>query len=173
MTTATRPPPAKGGAATDPNTTTLCGSCRAGECMCGGDCDCRPCAARLAKEEGVRYLETLQFGGREPICLARGTATGAPGPTLCGIDRFAKGGPGWSLGGGVTGPGYRHEACPGCVSVARRRYPDLPVVGMACLSELFAVPLGVRTYSCSTDVPGLRDEMRAAARAFAEAGGRG
>lgn len=29
--------------------------------------------------------------------LVRATGTGTPGPTLCGIDRFAKDTPGWSI----------------------------------------------------------------------------
>lgn len=84
-------------------------------------------------------LSTLQFhwGGlfdSKPtdhlVHLVRSTRTGTPGPTLCGIDRFDKDGPGWSVGGGVTGPGIRHDPCPGCVDVARRDYSGLPVSGM-------------------------------------------
>jgi hypothetical protein len=56
--------------------------------------------------------------------------TGTPGPTLCGIDRFAKDAPGWSVGGGTSGPNIEHKPCPGCVQVARVELPDLPIVGL-------------------------------------------
>lgn len=49
---------------------------------------------------------------------------GTPGSTLCGIDRFAKDSPGWSVGGGVSGEG---KACHAC---ADARAPGLPVGGM-------------------------------------------
>lgn len=45
--------------------------------------------------------------------------------TLCGIDMFTKDAPGWSRGGGVTGPGYTHVACPTCREVANDRFPGL------------------------------------------------
>lgn len=63
--------------------------------------------------------------------LVRMTPTsGTPGATLCGIDRFAKGGPGFSVGGGVSRPGGEPwPPCTGCVGVADRDYPGLPVWG--------------------------------------------
>jgi hypothetical protein len=50
---------------------------------------------------------------------------GTPGPTLCGIDRFNPGGPGWSLGGGVLGPEVEQRPCQDCVAVAVAEYPGL------------------------------------------------
>jgi hypothetical protein len=49
--------------------------------------------------------------------------------TLCGIDMFPRDrrGPGFSRGGGVTGPDMRHVPCPTCRVVAANRYPDLTV----------------------------------------------
>lgn len=83
----------------------------------------------------VGYV-TLQFhvGGlfdSEPvddmIHLVRSAGRhGTPGPTLCGIDRFAPGTPGWSVGGGVTGPDRTHRPCPECVEAAD---PALTVTG--------------------------------------------
>jgi len=70
----------------------------------------------------VVELVTLQFawGGlfdSRPadslIHLVRGTDHGTPGPTLCGIDRFAEDAPGWSVGGGVYDPGIDVTPCPG------------------------------------------------------------
>ncbi len=86
----------------------------------------------------VRFLVTLQFanGGLFDsvpvdylIHLVRGTNRGTPGPTLCNIDRFAKGGPGWSVGGGVSGGGIVLTPCGGCAAAARDEYPGLPVCG--------------------------------------------
>lgn len=66
------------------------------------------------------------------VCLVTAVERGGtPGPTLCGIDRFRKDPPvpGWSVGGGVRGPGIENKACKGCAAVAREKYPDLPVYG--------------------------------------------
>jgi len=63
--------------------------------------------------------------------LVRRTKTGTPGPTLCGIDRFAKDTPGWSVGGGISGPDITHTPCDGCVAEARANYSDLPISGLA------------------------------------------
>lgn len=93
----------------------------------------------LAEAE-VTGLVTLQFAwggliGAKPaespslIHLVRSARRGSPGPTLCGIDRFGGDVPGWSLGGGVTGPGYEHVPCPGCAAAARKQFPGLPVHG--------------------------------------------
>ena len=87
----------------------------------------------------VVTLSTLQFhtGGMfdsQPtdhlVHLVRSTKRGTPGPTLCGIDRFAPGSAGWSVGGGVTGPGFTHTPCGGCVEVARGDFPGLPITGI-------------------------------------------
>lgn len=53
-----------------------------------------------------------------------------PGPTLCDINRFDEGGPGWSVAGGISGPGIEHTPCQGCAAAARRDYPDLPIRGL-------------------------------------------
>ena len=66
------------------------------------------------------------------IHLVRRTKNGTPGPTLCGIDRFAKDGPGWSMGGGFIDP--EATACEGC---DRERDPSLPVVHIS-FCHLFA-----------------------------------
>lgn len=105
------------------------------------------------------YLSTLQFswGGlfdSRPADgkahLVRGAKRGTPGPTLCGIDRFAKDGPGWSVGGGVSGPGITHTPCEGCVAEARKTYPGLPITGLA--SDVIAEQLGARHYRHSADI---------------------
>lgn len=62
--------------------------------------------------------------------LVRSTKRGTPGPTLCGIDRFAKDAPGWSVRGGISGPKITHTPCDGCVAKAAANYPDLPVGGL-------------------------------------------
>lgn len=59
------------------------------------------------------------------VHLVRGTATGTPGPTLCGIDRFAADAAGWSMGGGIHGPGVVQVPCAGCVATARDQFPGM------------------------------------------------
>jgi hypothetical protein len=96
----------------------------------------------------VRALSTLQFStgglfdGRPvdgyKVHLIRSTNRGTPGPTLCGIDRFAKDSAGWSVGGGLTGGSIKHEACDGCVRAARAEFPGLPVVGSVGAFEMRA-----------------------------------
>ncbi len=86
----------------------------------------------------ITGLSTLQwswgglFNGRPvmDICLVRSTDRGTPGPTLCGLDRFARDSPGWSVGGGVTGPGIVNERCADCEAVRRAEFPTLPIGGM-------------------------------------------
>lgn len=100
------------------------------------------------RDNAVRALVSLQFGwgglfdGRPAdgynICLIRSTNSGTPGPTLCGIDRFAKDAPGWSVGGGISGPGIVHNACPGCVQAAIAEFPDVPVRGSVGAAEVRA-----------------------------------
>lgn len=79
-------------------------------------------------------LTTIQFawGGlidAVPEELIHLNANYAPGSdkTLCGIDMFGKGGPGWSRRGGVTGPSYNHRPCPECVTAAADLFPGLGV----------------------------------------------
>lgn len=85
-------------------------------------------------------FSTLQFstGGLfdgqpvdDHVHLVRATRRGTPGPTLCGIDRFAPDAPGWSVGGGIIKEGATYFACPGCVETARRDFPGL-TVGRDC-----------------------------------------
>lgn len=112
------------------------------------------------ENDEIVYLSTLQFswGGlfdSRPADgykahLVRGTRHGTPGPTLCGIDRLAKGGPGWSVGGGITGPGITNEPCAGCVTVAREQFPGLPITGTA--SKGIAEAVGTQHYGHSFDV---------------------
>jgi hypothetical protein len=88
----------------------------------------------------VTGLVTLQFswGGlfdSRPadgyaVHLVRCTDRGTPGPTLCGIDRFHSGTPGWSVGGGLSGPDIVHTPCPGCTEAAREQFPGLAVTGL-------------------------------------------
>lgn len=96
--------------------------------------------------EKVTSLVTLQFhtGGlfdsrpvdNYTVHLVRSTDRGTPGPTLCGIDRFAPDGAGWSIGGGTTGPGIKHRPCDGCVKTAQSEFPDLPVRGSIGAREI-------------------------------------
>lgn len=76
------------------------------------------------------------------IHLVRSSLNGAPGPLLCGIDFRAKDGPGYSVGGGCSGPGWENASCPGCVTAARESFPGLPVFGSVGGREL-AAALGV------------------------------
>jgi len=64
------------------------------------------------------------------VHLIRVTERGTPGPTLCGIDRFADDAPGWSVGGGVSGDSVAHTPCRGCADAARRDFRDLPIRGL-------------------------------------------
>lgn len=98
-------------------------------------------------------LVTLQFanGGlfdSKPVddyavhlvrCAAKG---GTPGPTLCGIDRFHPQSAGWSVGGGLSGPGIVHKPCPGCAAAAREQFPGLKVTGLGAkeMSAVLSVP---------------------------------
>lgn len=91
--------------------------------------------AEVAPVTGLRTLQ-FHFGGLMntvgvgDIHLVRSTRTGTPGPTLCGIDRFDKNAPGWSVGGGVNDPAETYEPCEGCRSVAAQEFDGLPVGGM-------------------------------------------
>jgi hypothetical protein len=94
----------------------------------------RPTVIPDQRERPVTGLVTLQFGPRTYddylVHLVRETNHGTPGPTLCGIERFEHGGPGWSVGGGSTGGGIPHNPCRGCAAAARRDFRDLPIRGL-------------------------------------------
>lgn len=112
----------------------------------------RDAPARCPDDKTVIALSTLQFSwgglfdGREAdgyqVHLVRSTPNGTPGPTLCGIDRFAKDAPGWSVGGGMGGPNITHKPCAGCADAAREQFPGLPVTGSVGGKEM-AEHLGV------------------------------
>ena len=106
-------------------------------------------------DDVIASLVTLQFSwgglfdGRPAddgyavhLVKKRAGGGGTPGPTLCGIDRFADDGPGWSVGGGISGPGITHAPCPGCATAAREQFPGLPVTGTVGAGEM-AAELGV------------------------------
>ena len=88
----------------------------------------------------IAGLVTLQFisGGLfdgEPVDdytvhLITATDRGTPGPTLCGIDRFREDSAGWSVGGGISGPGIAHKPCRACADKARDGFPGLEVTGL-------------------------------------------
>jgi hypothetical protein len=97
----------------------------------------------------VTSLVTLQLGGglhdaltpggrrRIDVHLVRSVAgRGTPGPTLCGVDRFAPG-VGWSLGGGVDGPSITMQPCAGCLTTAHTDFHGLAVHGLG--SDVFAI----------------------------------
>lgn len=89
----------------------------------------------------VTALCTLQFGGtlwsaltdtdtsQIEVHLVRSTAGGTPGPTLCGVDRFAPDAPGWTFGG-ISGPGYLHVPCLGCLAAAHTQFHGLKIHGL-------------------------------------------
>lgn len=100
-------------------------------------------APRNRPKPGV-VLKTLQFawGGlfdSEPVGPIHLIAQGGEvkpehvdlhtWPTLCGLPRRGDGVPGWSVGGGVSGPGIPVSACLACARAAREHYPDAPVWG--------------------------------------------
>jgi hypothetical protein len=104
-----------------------------------------------ARDLNITGLVTLQFlsGGLfdgEPVdgCtvhLVTATRRGTPGPTLCSIDRFHPDSAGWSIGGGISGPGIEHVPCPGCAGAAADMYPGLEVTGLG--AKEMAAMLGV------------------------------
>ena len=95
-----------------------------------------------ATAEMIDGYATLQFSvgglfdGRtigQPIHLVRRVDHGTPGPTLCGIDRFAKGGPGWSVRGGI-----QENDATSCRDCDAARDHSLTVDGM--FARLFVEP---------------------------------
>ena len=66
-------------------------------------------------------IDTLFSSGVDlDVHLAGPGSTGGTGKILCGFDRFARD-IGFSVGGGVTGPGYRHHPCGDCAALAGDR----------------------------------------------------
>lgn len=111
-----------------------------------------PAAAGI---DHMAALVTLQFKGEGrrlfdarpatfDVHLAR-YASGEPRATLCGIDLEPRSG--WTLGEGQSGPGIRHQPCPGCVASARQDYPGLPVIGTCIGHRQVAAELGVPAWS--------------------------
>jgi hypothetical protein len=90
-------------------------------------------------------LTTLQFfRGIDDyaVHLVRTTSKGTPGPTLCGIGRFAGNAPSWALGSGTDGPGITHKPCPDCADTARQHFPGIGICGRTGGAEM-AAELGV------------------------------
>ena len=92
--------------------------------------DPRPVAGLMT----LQFIDGGLFDGRPvddyTVHLITATDGGTPGPTLCGIDRFHEENAGWSVGGGISGPGITHEPCPGCADRARAAFPGLEVTGL-------------------------------------------
>lgn len=61
------------------------------------------------------------------IHLVPMTPNGSAAPMLCGMPRFGKDAPGWSLRGGVYGPGVVQRPCADCCATAVAEYLGLPV----------------------------------------------
>jgi hypothetical protein len=86
-------------------------------------------AAHLVTIECSRPGDTytpFESGTHLDVHLAGPGATGGTGAILCGFDRFARDeegriAVGFSVGGGVTGPGYKHHPCPDCASLVHGR----------------------------------------------------
>ena len=97
-------------------------------------------------------LVTLQFGmtglvvfDHTPVMddihlLTVKTGGGTPGPTLCGIDRFGKDAPGWSVGGGMRDDRQLPRACPDCVARAQADYAHVPLPAGGLFGDLFVSP---------------------------------
>lgn len=74
---------------------------------------------------GQRYT-LLESGPRLTLHLAGPAPLGGTGPCICGFDRHARDENGrsivgFSVGGGVTGPGVQHLVCADCASLAGDR----------------------------------------------------
>jgi hypothetical protein len=88
--------------------------------------------------QDVTGLVTMQTGlgyGEYALHLVRSTATGTPGPALCGLDRFGPDAPGWDLRGGTTGPDVTQRPCISCLTGATLRYPAMRVTGIRKLAD--------------------------------------
>ena len=69
---------------------------------------------------------TLFTSGHDlDVHLAGPSPSGGTGPIICGFDRFGRDSDGnrigFAVGGGVTGPGYRHHACEECTALIGNR----------------------------------------------------
>lgn len=105
----------------------------------------------------ITGLITLQFAGgqhavftRPWIHAVRSRAAipgvrlpGTPGPTLCGIERFADDTPGWALGGGLIDDRTEYFGCYLCGRVARNEFPGRAIHGSRRLAEAFSASTGV------------------------------
>ena len=104
-----------------------------------------PPAAIAAAESAIRDAFPGEFGkpvDDYTVHLVRHTKGGTPGPTLCNLDRFHPKSAGWSVGGGLSGPGIIHKPCPGCTEAARTYFPGLEVTGLGAreMAEALGVP---------------------------------
>ncbi|TFD41733.1 hypothetical protein E3T37_03515 [Cryobacterium sp. TMT2-10] len=98
--------------------------------------------------EGYTLLDS---GPNLALHLAGPGKLGGTGPCICGFDRHARDENGrhivgFSVGGGITGPGVWHTVCAGCAALAAGR----TIRGMN--AALFA------TTTSSTDTEGVADE---------------
>lgn len=62
----------------------------------------------------------FKSGTELDVHLAAPAKRGGTGPCLCGFDRFGTD-IGFSVGGGVTGPGYQHHPCMECAALVDGR----------------------------------------------------
>lgn len=76
-------------------------------------------------DDGLEHLEKtpaalvtveVYVRGESAVHLAGPSETGGTGPCICGFDRHAQG-VGFSVGGGVTGPGVEHDVCAECAAL--------------------------------------------------------
>lgn len=114
--------------------------------------------ALVTCQMGASYSVRALFGPRKAVYdvhLVRyrgavpGYSGGTPGPTLCDIDRFGDDAPGWTLGGGVDGPGVVQMRCTECTEVAFSDFPGLPIDGRPAQAELFREALAA--YASKTE----------------------
>lgn len=70
-------------------------------------------------QPGARYT-LFESGPRLIVHLAGPGETGGTGPCICGFDRHAAK-VGFSVGGGVTGPGVKHDVCAVCARMSDGR----------------------------------------------------
>lgn len=103
----------------------------------------------------ITGLVTCQFGGHKRgvyswIHAVRKRAgirgvrlPGTPGPTLCGIERFNREAPGWSLSGGVIDNNVDYHGCYQCGKVALNEFPGRAIHGNRRFAEAFSASTGV------------------------------
>lgn len=99
---------------------------------------CRSCHGYGERAIWALNVVQLHYGGLfdsrsadGALHLVRNAVNGGcPGPLLCGIDFRAEDGPGYSVGGGVAGPGVNRTSCPACCEQARLLFAGLPVCGL-------------------------------------------